>query len=82
MVLIEGKTAVEVANNLGMPIGLLYKWIRKAKGMDSKRKTPDFQDDIARLKQENQELKKKLATSEMYREILKKATAYFAAQTL
>jgi transposase len=82
MVQVEGKTPVEVADNLGVPIGLLYKWIRKAKGIDSKGKTNDSQEEINRLKQEVQDLKKQLATSEMYREILKKAAAYFAAQTL
>jgi transposase len=82
MVRVEGKTPVEVADNLGVPIGLLYKWIRKAKGIDSKGKTNDSQEEINRLKQEVLDLKKQLATSEMYREILKKAAAYFAAQTL
>jgi transposase len=82
MVLEEGKMPVEVAHNLGKPVGLLYKWIRKYKGIDSKGKTNDFQEEIKKLKIENQELKKQLATSEQYREILKKAAAYFAAQTL
>jgi transposase len=82
MVLEKGKTPTEVAQNLGIPVGLLYKWIRKHKGIDSKGKTNDFQEENKRLKDENQELKKKLATSEMYREILKKAAAYFAAETL
>ena len=82
MVLEESKTPPEVAQNLGIPAGLLYKWIRKHKGVDSKGKTNDLQEEIKQLKTENQELKKQLATSEMYREILKKAAAYFAAQTL
>lgn len=82
MVLEEGKTPVEVAHNLGKPVGLLYKWIRKYKGVDSKGKTGDSQAEINRLKIEIQALKKQLATSEQYREILKKAAAYFAAQTL
>lgn len=82
MVLEEGKTAPEVAQNLGIRVSLLYKWIRKHKGVDSKGKTNDFQEEIKQLKTEIQELKKQLATSEMYREILKKAAAYFAAQTL
>ena len=82
MVLEEGKTAPEVAQNLGIRVSLLYKWIRKHKGIDSKGKTNDFQEEIKQLKTEIQELKKQLATSEMYREILKKAAAYFAAQTL
>ena len=82
MVLIEQKSPTEVARNLGIAISLLHKWIRKHKGIDSKGKTTDFQAEINRLKQEIQELKKQLATSEQYREILKKAAAYFAAQTL
>ncbi len=82
MVLEEGKAPTEVAQNLGIPVSLLYKWIRKHKGVDSKGKTNDLQEENKRLKTENQELKKQLATSEMYREILKKAAAYFAAQTL
>ena len=82
MVVEEGKAATEVAQNLGIRVNLLYKWIRQYKGIDSKGKTNDVQEEIKRLKQEIQELKKQLATSETYREILKKATAYFAAQTL
>ena len=35
MVLEEGKMPMEVADNLGMRVGLLYKWIRQYKGMDS-----------------------------------------------
>ena len=82
MVLDEGKAATEVAQNLGIGVNLLYKWIRQHKGIDSKEKTNGIQEEIKQLKHENQELKKQLATSEMYREILKKAAAYFAAQTL
>ena len=67
---------------LGVPVSVLYKWIRKYKGIDSNEKTDRSQDEIKRLKEENQDLKKQLATSEMYREILKKAAAYFAAETL
>jgi transposase-like protein len=35
MVLEEGKMPVEVAGNLGIRVGLLYKWIRQYKGIDS-----------------------------------------------
>jgi transposase len=82
MVLEEGKMPVEVADNLGMRVGLLYKLIRQYKGMDSQGKTNVSQEEIKRLKNEIQGLKKQLATSEQYREILKKAAAYFAVQTL
>ena len=82
MVLEEGKAATEVAQNLGIPVSLLYKWIRQHKGIDSKGKTENLQEENKKLKIEIQDLKKQLTTSEMYREILKKAAAYFAAQTL
>ena len=82
MVVEEGKAVTEVAQNLGIRVNLLYKWIRQYKGIDSKGKTHDVEEENKRLKQEIQELKKQLATSETYREILKKAAAYFAAQTL
>jgi len=35
MVLEEEKMLVEVAANLGMPVGLEYKWIRQYKGIGS-----------------------------------------------
>ena len=35
MVLEEEKMPVEVAANLVMPVGLLYKWIRQYKGIGS-----------------------------------------------
>ncbi len=82
MVLLEGKSSTEVAHNLGICVSLLHKWIRKHKGIDSKGKLSNSEEEIQRLKNEIQELKKRLATSEQYREILKKAAAYFAAQTL
>jgi len=56
-------------------VGVLYKWIRQYKGMDSQGKTNASQEEIKRLKNEIQALKKQLATSEQYREILKKAAA-------
>jgi transposase len=82
MVIEEEKMPVEVAENLGMPVGLLYKWIRQYKGINSQGKMNVSQEEIKRLKNEIQALKKQLATSEQYREILKKAAAYFAVQTL
>ena len=82
MVIEEEKMSVEVAENLGMPVGLLYKWIRQYKGINSQGKMNVSQEEIKRLKNEIQALKKQLATSEQYREILKKAAAYFAVQTL
>ena len=67
MVLEEGKATTEVAQNLGIPVSLLYKWIRQHKGIDSKGKTENLQEENKKLKIEIQDLKKQLTTSEMYR---------------
>lgn len=56
MVLEEGRTPTEVSLNLGVPVGLLYKWIRKYKGIDPKGKTDDFQEENKRLKNEDERL--------------------------
>lgn len=58
MVLVEGKSPTEVAQNLGFSVSLLHKWIRKHKDINSKGKFNDSQEEIKRLKNENQELKK------------------------
>jgi len=54
MVLEEEKLPVEVTANLGMPAGLLYKWIRQYKGIDSQGKTNVLQEEIKQLKNELQ----------------------------
>ena len=51
-------------------MGLLYKWIRQYKGIDSQGKANGSQEEIKEI----QVLKKQLATSEQYREILKSKT--------
>jgi transposase-like protein len=66
MVLEEGKMPVEVAANLGIPVGLLYKWTRQYKGMDSQGKTNASQEEIKRLKNEIQALKQQLAILGQY----------------
>jgi len=42
----------------------------------------NYSPDIVALQEENKRLKKQLALAEMEREILKKAAAYFAKDTL
>jgi transposase-like protein len=80
MVIEEEKMPVEVADNLGMPVGVLYKWILQYKGIDSQGKTNVSQEEIKRLKNEIQALKKQLATSEQYREILFHCPQWYAQQ--
>jgi transposase len=77
----EGKqTAAEIAKDLGIAESLLYAWIKKYGTKDSK--SNPFQEENKRLKAELAEVRKKLALAEEHREILKKAAAYFAVQTL
>ena len=80
----EGKqSAPEASKSLGIRESTLYKWIDQLKPGDEKdSKSIKVNDELQRLRSEVIELKKKLALAEEHREILKKAAAYFAAQTL
>lgn len=75
----QGRAAAEVAASLGISENLLYSWKRKllAGGAELPK---EGQKSVLELERENRELKKKLAQAEMDREILKKATAYFAKE--
>ena len=81
---LEGKQTVpESAKSLGLGKSTLYKWVEKTKPANEKdSKNIKLLDENKRLRTELTEVKKKLALTEEHREILKKAAAYFAAQTL
>ena len=74
----QGYNNVEAARNLGISPSLLGKWIREAEKGDglafrgNGKLTPE-QLEIRQLKEENRKLK-------MEREILKKATVFFAKE--
>jgi transposase len=71
----------EIASNLGMSAKTLHNWLReeRIKSGDSSEKKlsreESVEDELKRLRKENARLK-------MERDILKKATAYFAKETL
>ena len=67
------RSASSVAKELGVNINTLYTWLHK-----SDEGSTGNQDLVA----ENKSLKQKLKQAEMERDILKKATAYFAKQSL
>ena len=79
LVLDEGLTKAEVSRRLGINQNSLGKWVKayKSHGKDAfpgkGRQTPE-QEELRRLREENRQLK-------MEREILKKATAFFARET-
>ncbi len=80
MVIGQGLTQPEVAQRLSIPKGTIGNWISKAKAVPGRVGLGDRT--IADLAAENARLRKDLATARMEREILRKATAYFAKESL
>ena len=72
-ILDKGHSATDVVSRLGVPVGLLYTWTRKLKGLDEK---PI--EDVKALQVEMTKLKAELRRTTEERDILKKAAAYFA----
>jgi transposase len=74
LVLDEGKTIAQVARDLDLTPSALGGWVEQARADRSKGKTgltSEERAELARLKKENRELR-------MERDLLKKATAFFA----
>ncbi len=77
LVLDEGKTMAGVARDLDLTASALAKWVKQARADRSNGKTgltTEERAELTRLKKENRELR-------MERDILKKATAFFARQS-
>ena len=74
LVLEENYTVTEAASNLGIGESTLRKWV----GLSKKKTGSSAQVDLAA---ENRELKKQNKRLRMEREILKKATAFFAKES-
>ena len=70
-----GKSARQVADELGMPQSVLSRWECTA---DNAQKTPaetlSMEEEVRQLRRENERLR-------MEREVLKKATAFFAKES-
>jgi transposase len=79
LVMQQGHAPARTARGLGIPYTTLLAWLEKA---GWRRPEPDMavtSDDPALLKTQIRELQRRLKRSEMEKEILKKATAYFAS---
>jgi transposase len=80
MVTGQGLTQEETAKRLSIPKGNIGNWVGAARAAMAKG-SPGEQS-VGELAAENARLRKELAEARMEREILKKATAYFAKESL
>lgn len=78
--LLPGVSKAQVPQDLGIHSNMLRKWIRLAQG-DGNPKLTKATESPAELVRENQRLQKELARVKIERDILKKATAYFAKES-
>ena len=80
LVLYQGMSHHEAARRLSVPKGTLSNWVANAKG-GAVTTTPGARS-APELEAEVKQLRKDLAEARMERDILKKATAYFAKESL
>ncbi len=79
MVLSRDESILSIARELGISHKTLYGWVQRYKRDNGLEKQPVTDDSVeAELKR----LRKENATLKMERDILKKATAYFAKETM
>lgn len=80
LVLVQGYKASEAARNLGINEGMLRRWIKKAAHIEGRGSAgPEgLTRDQARIRELENEVKR----LQMEREILKKATAFFAKESI
>ena len=76
----SGKPIAEVARSLGIAEGTLWNWVRAARDATERAADPDAlteseRDELRRLRKENIELRTD-------KEILRRAAAYFARETM
>lgn len=76
----SGRTHADIAESLGINKNTLGNWVNKARKAERAAEDPDQLDDderaeLARLRKENRELRQD-------RDILRKAAAYFAKETI
>ena len=78
---LNSPSVVSAAKSLGMPEATLHTWVQKAKSQgEVAGASSSATVNVGDLIRENQELKKRLARSEMEKTILKKAATYFAKE--
>lgn len=80
LVLEQGLTQAEAARRLSISKGTLANWVVAAKA-GSEKPAPGARS-VSDLEAENARLRKELVEARQERDILKKATAYFARESL
>jgi transposase len=78
LVVSSGRPAAEIARELGVNEGTLTNWVNMAKKRGDIKEKPLGTDERAELK----ELREELRRVKMERDLLKKAAAWFASQSL
>jgi transposase len=74
-----GRTATQVAKELGIHVGQIYNWRTQFNGLSKGQFTVADGTNYAKAESEEiRRLKKRIAQLEQERDFLKKATAYFA----
>ena len=76
----QGVSQQEAGRRLSIPKGTLANWVAASKSGSGRSHPGDLS--VAELTAENQRLRKELNEARMEREILKKAAAYFAKESL
>lgn len=78
LMIIDGVSASEVAERLGVNISLLYRWKQEQLEKQDASKTSGSGLGAVEMAAELEELRKRLAKAERINEILKKTVSYFA----
>lgn len=81
LVLAQGLSIEQAAARVGIPKGTLANWVVAAKRGPAVAAAPGSRS-VAELEAENAKLRKELAEAKMERDIVKKAAAYFAQESL
>ena len=76
---VQGQEPTRVARELGMPHSTLMLWLKRAGWRKPEPRGAVISEDPAVLRAQIRELQRQLKRSEMEKDILKKATAYFAS---
>ena len=82
VVLEQGLTLEATAQRLSLPKGTLANWVKTARHGSMTPTSPPGSRSVAELEDEIAKLRRELVVECMEKEILKKATAYFARESL